>query len=165
MHTENAHTHTKKKNSIKNPIMCPASSHTSPSHASPSHASPYLTTPQDDLEAARAVFDAFLTRYPLCYAYWKKYADFEKKKGGTPDVVYQRGVQAFPYSPELWSYYAGLLTSQGAAEQDVRRCDDKGVGCWEGVGCWREWGWLCGGVFNMCTGFLVHHIHQAWLVA
>ncbi|CAG2067123.1 unnamed protein product, partial [Timema podura] len=35
----------------------------------------------NDLEAAREAYDAFLSHYPYCYGYWRKYADYEKRKG------------------------------------------------------------------------------------
>jgi pre-mRNA-processing factor 39 len=36
---------------------------------------------QSDADAAREAYDAFLALYPYCYGYWRKYADYEKKKG------------------------------------------------------------------------------------
>jgi pre-mRNA-processing factor 39 len=36
---------------------------------------------ENDVEAAREAYDSFLSRYCYCYGYWRKYADFEKKKG------------------------------------------------------------------------------------
>lgn len=36
---------------------------------------------ESDVEAAREAYDAFLGRYSYCYGYWRKYADYEKKKG------------------------------------------------------------------------------------
>lgn len=36
---------------------------------------------QNDIEAARKAYDAFLGHYPYCYGYWRKYADYEKRKG------------------------------------------------------------------------------------
>lgn len=36
---------------------------------------------QSDVEAAREAYDAFLSHYPYCYGYWRKYADYEKRKG------------------------------------------------------------------------------------
>lgn len=36
---------------------------------------------QNDIEAARTAYDAFLAHYPYCYGYWRKYADYEKRKG------------------------------------------------------------------------------------
>lgn len=34
---------------------------------------------QNDLESAREVFDKFLSLYPYCYGYWRKYCDLLKK--------------------------------------------------------------------------------------
>jgi pre-mRNA-processing factor 39 len=36
---------------------------------------------ENDMEAAREAYDAFLSHYPYCYGYWRKYADYEKRKG------------------------------------------------------------------------------------
>lgn len=36
---------------------------------------------ESDVDAAREAYDAFLGRYSYCYGYWRKYADYEKKKG------------------------------------------------------------------------------------
>lgn len=36
---------------------------------------------QSDVEASREAYDAFLSHYPYCYGYWRKYADYEKRKG------------------------------------------------------------------------------------
>lgn len=36
---------------------------------------------ENDIEAAREAYDAFLSHYPYCYGYWRKYADYEKRKG------------------------------------------------------------------------------------
>lgn len=36
---------------------------------------------QNDIDAAREAYDAFLSHYPYCYGYWRKYADYEKRKG------------------------------------------------------------------------------------
>lgn len=36
---------------------------------------------ESDVEAAREAYDAFLSHYPYCYGYWRKYADYEKRKG------------------------------------------------------------------------------------
>lgn len=34
------------------------------------------------MEAAREAYNSFLGHYPYCYGYWRKYADYEKKKTG-----------------------------------------------------------------------------------
>jgi len=36
---------------------------------------------QNDVAAAREAYDAFLSHYPYCYGYWRKFADYERKKG------------------------------------------------------------------------------------
>lgn len=41
----------------------------------------YCLRQQNDIEAAREAYDAFLAHYPYCYGYWRKYADYEKRKG------------------------------------------------------------------------------------
>ncbi|KAK0086782.1 hypothetical protein PV325_002502, partial [Microctonus aethiopoides] len=41
---------------------------------------------ENDAEAAREAYNKFLERYPYCYGYWRKYADYEKKKGDPENV-------------------------------------------------------------------------------
>lgn len=102
---------------------------------------------QNDLQQMRAAYDAFLAQYPLCYGYWKKYAEAERRQGsssGDADgagsgaaataaagsraaaqqaaaAVYQRGVAAVPHSTELWVAYAALLQASDAPTDTVRR--------------------------------------------
>lgn len=40
---------------------------------------------ESDVEAAREAYDSFLSRYSYCYGYWRKYADYEKKKGSVEE--------------------------------------------------------------------------------
>ena len=40
---------------------------------------------ENDVAAARESYDSFLRRYPYCYGYWKKWADYEKKKAMKKD--------------------------------------------------------------------------------
>nr|XP_031833401.1 pre-mRNA-processing factor 39-like isoform X2 [Nomia melanderi] len=41
---------------------------------------------ENDAEAAREAYTKFLERYPYCYGYWRKFADYEKKKGNPENV-------------------------------------------------------------------------------
>ena len=41
---------------------------------------------KNDKDDGEEAFNAFLKRYPYCYGYWKKFADFEKRNG-TPEKV------------------------------------------------------------------------------
>jgi pre-mRNA-processing factor 39 len=78
---------------------------------------------QDDLQQLRASYDAFLAMWPLCYGYWKRYADAEKRHGDIVAAlaVFERGVAATPYSPDLWSHFTAFQQAQGVASEDVRR--------------------------------------------
>ena len=77
----------------------------------------------DDLEKLRTVFEEFLKLYPLCYGYWKKYADAEHRHGDMQRAsnVFERGVAATPYSCDLWCHFATYKKTSGASAEDVRR--------------------------------------------
>ncbi|CAH8320380.1 unnamed protein product [Eruca vesicaria subsp. sativa] len=62
---------------------------------------------QDNIAKIRKVYDAFLAEFPLCYGYWKKYADHEARVGAMDKVVevYERAVQAVTYSVDIWLHY------------------------------------------------------------
>ncbi|XP_067103516.1 pre-mRNA-processing factor 39 isoform X1 [Osmerus mordax] len=71
---------------------------------------------ESHMTASRRALVAFLARYPLCYGYWKKYADLERRAGYTTkaeeSLVFQvcvQGLQAIPLSVDLWIHYINLL--------------------------------------------------------
>lgn len=79
---------------------------------------------QGDIAKLREVYDAFFAEYPLCFGYWKKYADAENRYN-SPEAavaVYERGVAAIPYSVDLWGHYASFKQTSGASTEDVQRC-------------------------------------------
>lgn len=82
-----------------------------------------LTLLQGDIGRIRPVYDAFLAEYPLCYGYWKKYADAEAKYVSMQEasVVYDRGVAAVPYSVDLWGHYAMHKQKAGSPVEEVER--------------------------------------------
>ncbi|XP_023685151.1 pre-mRNA-processing factor 39 [Paramormyrops kingsleyae] len=61
--------------------------------------------------ASRRALGAFLVRYPLCYGYWKKFADLERRAGNSirAQEVCVRGLKAIPLSLDLWIHYITLL--------------------------------------------------------
>lgn len=80
---------------------------------------------QADIERLRQAYDAFLAEYPLCYGYWKKYADAEARAQNPEGAahVYERGVAATPYSADLWGHYAAFKKGlPDATPDDVRKC-------------------------------------------
>lgn len=58
--------------------------------------------------ARTQVFQDFLSVYPLCFGYWKKYAEAEAKAGFVDKAfeVYEQGVGGVPYECNLWTAYA-----------------------------------------------------------
>lgn len=69
---------------------------------------------ESDVDAAREVYDAFLALYPYCYGYWRKYADYEKRKGDKhkSEEVFLRGLKAIPLSIDLWINYLNYCKTQ-----------------------------------------------------
>jgi len=83
----------------------------------------------DDIERIRAVYEPFLAAFPLCYGYWKKYADAEHRHGNVDAAlqVYDRGVTATPHSLDLWGHYAAYRKANGGTPDDVRSVYERGV--------------------------------------
>ncbi|XP_077103888.1 pre-mRNA-processing factor 39 isoform X2 [Siphateles boraxobius] len=63
------------------------------------------------MRASRQALNAFLVRYPLCYGYWKKFVDLERRAGHNDkaEEVCERGLKAIPLSVDLWIHYINLL--------------------------------------------------------
>lgn len=66
---------------------------------------------ENQAAASRKSLEAFLARYPLCYGYWKKFADLERRAGNNSkaEEVCVQGLQAIPLSIDLWIHYINLL--------------------------------------------------------
>ncbi|KAL1379257.1 hypothetical protein pipiens_015029 [Culex pipiens pipiens] len=78
---------------------------------------------ESDIEAAREAYDAFLAHYPYCYGYWRKYADYEKRKGSKRkcEEVFERGLRAIPLSVDLWIHYLGHVKTSNADDETAIR--------------------------------------------
>eukprot|EP01026_Neomeris_dumetosa_P035159 TRINITY_DN28134_c0_g1_i1.p1 TRINITY_DN28134_c0_g1~~TRINITY_DN28134_c0_g1_i1.p1 ORF type:complete len:705 (-),score=112.05 TRINITY_DN28134_c0_g1_i1:374-2488(-) len=91
-----------------------------------------LTTAEkmNDADKVRAAFDAFLIEYPLCYGYWKKYADSEVRLGdsGRAETIYERGVASIPYSSDLWAHYAEFTAAKKeVSKEEVQSIFERGL--------------------------------------
>uniref|UniRef100_A0AAQ5YNW5 Uncharacterized protein n=1 Tax=Amphiprion ocellaris TaxID=80972 RepID=A0AAQ5YNW5_AMPOC len=66
---------------------------------------------ESHVTASRRSLEAFLIRYPLCYGYWKKFADLERRAGfnDKAEEVCIQGLQSIPLSVDLWIHYINLL--------------------------------------------------------
>ena len=78
---------------------------------------------QDNILKIRRVYDAFLAEFPLCYGYWKKYADHEARLGSIEKVVevYERAVQGVTYSVDIWLHYCIFSISTYGDPDTIRR--------------------------------------------
>jgi pre-mRNA-processing factor 39 len=82
------------------------------------------------IEEIRVAYDKFLTEFPLCYVYWKKYADHEEKKGTNESViaVYERGLtQGIPHSIDLWTYYCTYVAEKSEDLDEIRALFERGL--------------------------------------
>ncbi|KAJ8534631.1 hypothetical protein K7X08_016359 [Anisodus acutangulus] len=77
----------------------------------------------------RKVYDAFLAEFPLCYGYWKKYADHEARLGSVDKVVevYERAVQGVTYSVDMWLHYCVFAISTYGDPDTIRRLFERGL--------------------------------------
>ncbi|KAL1116013.1 hypothetical protein AAG570_005508 [Ranatra chinensis] len=78
---------------------------------------------ENDVEAAREAYDTFLSHYPYCYGYWRKYADYEKRKGDRSkcEEVFERGLKAIPLSVDLWIHYLNYCKATYKDDEDHLR--------------------------------------------
>jgi pre-mRNA-processing factor 39 len=78
---------------------------------------------QSNILKIRKVYDSFLAEFPLCFGYWKKYADHEARLDGTGKVVevYERAVLAVTYSVEIWYNYCQFAISTYDDPDIIRR--------------------------------------------
>lgn len=86
-------------------------------------------TSQDNIFKIRKVYDAFLAEFPLCYGYWKKYADHEARFGATDKVVevYERAVQGVTYSVDIWLHYCVFAINTYGDPDTIRRLFERAL--------------------------------------
>ncbi|XP_024018416.1 pre-mRNA-processing factor 39 isoform X1 [Morus notabilis] len=84
---------------------------------------------ENNILKIRKVYDAFLAEFPLCYGYWKKYADHEAHLGSIDKVVevYERAVQGVTYSVDIWLHYCIFAISTYGDPETVRRFFERGL--------------------------------------
>ncbi|CAJ2632893.1 pre-mRNA-processing factor 39-like protein [Trifolium pratense] len=84
---------------------------------------------ENNILKIRRVYDAFLAEFPLCYGYWKKYADHEARLGTADKVVevYERAVQGVTYSVDMWLHYCIFAINTYGDPDTVRRLFERGL--------------------------------------
>lgn len=86
----------------------------------------------EPIASIRAEYDEFLSLFPLCYGYWQKYAEAEKKAESpaeTVTAVYERSVAAAPYCADMWlNYCKHAVTAQTGGKAAVEAVFDRAIG-------------------------------------
>ena len=84
----------------------------------------HVTILQETIVKIEKAYDAFLGEFPLCYGYWKKYADHEAKLGSSEKIVdvYERAVRAVTYSVDIWMHYCAYAMEKFDSPEKTRRC-------------------------------------------
>ncbi|KAI3682635.1 hypothetical protein L1987_82748 [Smallanthus sonchifolius] len=87
------------------------------------------TAEQENILKIRKVYDTFLAEFPLCYGYWKKYADHEARLGFLDKVVevYERAVHGVTYSVDMWLHYCVFAINTYGDPDTVRRLFERGL--------------------------------------
>ncbi|GER24959.1 pre-mRNA-processing factor [Striga asiatica] len=77
----------------------------------------------------RKVYDTFLAEFPLCYGYWKKYADHEARLSSVDKVaeVYEQAVQGVTYSVDMWLHYCVFAISTYGDPETIRGIFERGL--------------------------------------
>ncbi|KAF3449858.1 hypothetical protein FNV43_RR05937 [Rhamnella rubrinervis] len=83
----------------------------------------------DDIEKICLVYDSFLSKFPLCHGYWRKYA-YHKARLCTVDKVveiFERAVQSATYCVGVWVDYFNFSMSTFEDPSDIRRLFKRGM--------------------------------------
>lgn len=92
-----------------------------------------LVEQEGKMHLGRRAYNGFLRRYPLCYGYWKKFSEFERKNGNLPRAqkILERGVRAIPLSIDLWvhvlDFYTNHYKGLDAGKDKVRRVYERAI--------------------------------------
>ncbi|KAL8530185.1 hypothetical protein ACS0TY_007302 [Phlomoides rotata] len=84
---------------------------------------------EGNISKIRKVYDTFLAEFPLCYGYWKKYADHEARLSSMDKVaeVYERAVQGVTYSVDMWLHYCSFTISTYGDPDTIRRLFERAL--------------------------------------
>ncbi|XP_010666696.1 pre-mRNA-processing factor 39-2 isoform X4 [Beta vulgaris subsp. vulgaris] len=83
----------------------------------------------DDIDKISLVYDSFLSEFPLCHGYWKKYAEHTTHLCSVERVVriFERAVEAVPYSVGVWVDYCSFGISSFEDPLDACRLFERGL--------------------------------------
>ncbi|KAJ8425762.1 hypothetical protein Cgig2_025359 [Carnegiea gigantea] len=81
---------------------------------------------QDEVDKITWVYDSFLSEFPLCYGYWKKYAERKARLCSVEKAVeiFERAVESVPYSVGVWVDYCSFSVSSFENPLEICRSGD-----------------------------------------
>ncbi|CAG7556852.1 unnamed protein product [Fusarium equiseti] len=81
------------------------------------------------LATFRDAYDRLLTKFPLFFGYWKKYADMEFNIAGpeSAEMVYERGCASITNSVDLWTDYCSFKMETTHDPHLVRELFERGA--------------------------------------
>eukprot|EP00742_Colponemidia_sp_Colp-10_P003316 GILJ01003530.1.p1 GENE.GILJ01003530.1~~GILJ01003530.1.p1 ORF type:complete len:613 (+),score=106.44 GILJ01003530.1:52-1890(+) len=84
---------------------------------------------KDRVGDLRRIYEAFLSEFPLCFGFWKKWADLELKEKNFDKVqeIYERGVQAVSKSVDLWAHYCTWFAERSEDLAAIRKLFERAV--------------------------------------
>ncbi|XP_062096460.1 pre-mRNA-processing factor 39-2 isoform X2 [Humulus lupulus] len=83
----------------------------------------------DNIEKICLVYDSFLSEFPLCHGYWRRYADHKARLCDVDEVVevFERAVQSATYSVGVWVDYCNFSMLAFEDPSDIRRLFRRGM--------------------------------------
>ncbi|KAM7270305.1 hypothetical protein ACFE04_029519 [Oxalis oulophora] len=83
----------------------------------------------DDIDKISVVYDSFLTEFPLCCGYWRKYVQHTVRLCSVDKVVdvFERAVRAATYSVHVWVDYCSFALLAFEDPNDIRRLFKRGL--------------------------------------
>ena len=81
----------------------------------------------------RECYDALLAEFPLCFGYWKRFAEYEvaaepQSEGvARANAVYERALTLGRYCVEIWAYYGTHAATHWANPEDARAVFERGA--------------------------------------
>ncbi|KAI9253174.1 hypothetical protein BY458DRAFT_443358 [Sporodiniella umbellata] len=92
------------------------------------------TIPPSSLEHVtnlELVYDQFLAKFPLCFGYWKKYADWEGKLNGAQgaEKTFERGLAAIHNSIDLWNQYLDFKMTHSVDNEEIENLFERASVC------------------------------------
>jgi len=89
-----------------------------------------LADNEESIDEIRKAYNTFLSEFPLCYVYWKKFADHELSKGNPANVIdiYERALSnAIPHSVDLWTHYCSYVAEKSDNLDEIRKLFERGL--------------------------------------